>query len=59
MEYSKGGVAWLSCAREERSTNHKALGQLTNQSTFRVSEGGASSKRELNMFETTKPENLF
>ncbi len=28
--------------------NHKALGQLTNQSTFRILEGRVSSKQELN-----------
>lgn len=33
--------------------NHKALGQLTNQSTFCISEGGVSLKQELtSTFET-------
>jgi len=27
--------------------NHNTLGQLTNHSTFRISEGGALSKQEL------------
>lgn len=30
-----------------RFVNHKTLGQLTNQSTFYISEGGASLTQEL------------
>ncbi len=43
--YGKGRD--FSRTRSQRFSNHKALGQLTNQSAFRILEGGVSLKQEL------------
>ncbi len=40
----------ISGTRYKRFTNQNTLGQLTNQNTFCVSEGGASSMQELTTF---------
>ncbi len=48
--YGKGCVISGTCT--ERFANHNALGQLTSQRTFYVSEEGASSKQNRTAFKT-------
>lgn len=44
---SRGKGCVISATNTRRFANHNTPGQLTNQSTFHISEGGASSKQEL------------
>ncbi len=46
-------VCAISRSHSKQLANHNALGQLNTQNTFRISEGGASSKQEvIGVFET-------